>query len=38
MAVIETDQTWRNLKTAGGINERVYDKIVDANPRTAYAS
>jgi hypothetical protein len=27
----------RNLKTAGGISERVYDKIVDANPRAAYA-
>lgn len=26
----------RNLKTAGGINERVYDKIVDVDPRTAY--
>ena len=27
----------RNLKTAGGISARVYDKIVDANPRAAYA-
>jgi len=26
----------RNLKTAGGISARVYDKIVDANPRAAY--
>ena len=27
----------RNLQTAGGISERVYNKIVDANPRAAYA-
>jgi predicted TIM-barrel fold metal-dependent hydrolase len=27
----------RNLQTAGGISERVYHKIVDANPRAAYA-
>ena len=27
----------RNLKTAGGISARVYDKIVDDNPRAAYA-
>jgi hypothetical protein len=27
----------RNLKTAGGISARVYDKIVDANPCAAYA-
>jgi hypothetical protein len=25
----------RNLKTAGGISARVYDEIVDANPRAA---
>ena len=28
----------RNLQAAGGISERVYTKIVDANPRAAYAS
>ena len=27
----------RNLRTAGGISARVYDKIVDAKPRAAYA-
>ena len=27
----------RNPKTAGGISDSVYDKIVDANPRAAYA-
>lgn len=27
----------RNLKIAGGISESVYTKIVDANPRAAYA-
>jgi len=27
----------QNLHTAGGISERVYHKIVDANPRAAYA-
>ncbi len=27
----------RNLQTTGGISERVYNKIVDANPRVAYA-
>jgi len=27
----------RNLKSAGGITERVYDKIVDANARAADA-
>jgi hypothetical protein len=27
----------RNLWTAGGISEGVYQKIVDANPRAAYA-
>lgn len=26
----------QNLKTAGGISARVYNKIVDANPRAAY--
>lgn len=27
----------RNLRSAGGITERVYDKIVGANPKAAYA-
>jgi len=27
----------QNLKTAGGISKEVYEKIVDANPRAAYA-
>lgn len=27
----------RNLQSTGGISERVYTKIVDANPRAAYA-
>jgi len=27
----------RNLQSAGGISARVYSKIVDANPRAAYA-
>jgi len=27
----------RNLKIAGGISESVYTKIVEANPRAAYA-
>ena len=26
----------RNLQTAGGISEHVYQKIVDANPKAAY--
>jgi len=26
----------RNLKIAGGISERGYNKSVDANPRAAY--
>jgi hypothetical protein len=27
----------RNLETAGGISKEVYRKIVDDNPRAAYA-
>jgi hypothetical protein len=26
----------RNLQTAGGISEHIYQKIVDANPKAAY--